>query len=84
MVLVEGATATRLMGRHGRNRPSRKRSSRDLRPLIIQMKHASESAAALVPVLQCGHCEIKVLHQAMVPAGQVAGRAQSRKNFQHG
>lgn len=64
--------------------PSRKRRSRKLRPPIMKIKGASKSAAALVPILQCGHGKIEVLHQTVIPAGQVARRAQSRKNFQHG
>lgn len=75
--------SARSMRRHVRAR-SRKRRSRKLRPPIMKIKGASKSAAALVPILQCGHGEIEVLHQTVVPAGQVARRAQSRKNFQHG
>lgn len=79
----EGSDSGRMMERHKRAL-SRKRSIQGLRSPILQMKDATESTAALLPVLQCGHCEIKVLHQAVVPAGQVAWRAQSRKDFQHG
>lgn len=79
----EGSDSGRMMERHKRAL-SRKRSIQSLRSPILQMKDATESAAVLLPVLQCGHCEIKVLHQAVVPAGQVAWRAQSRKDFQHG